>query len=71
MIDYKNLTEEEFQDHCAALYAEQDRRAKIRDIPNNIQKLANDFESLGGDKADLVDKINEPVEDLIVTEDVE
>lgn len=61
MIDYKNLTEEEFQDHCAALYAEQDRRTNLRDIPNSVQQLANSFEQLGGDKADLVAKINEPV----------
>jgi hypothetical protein len=59
MIDYTKLTEDEFQEHCSALYGEQDRRSKLRDIPSDVQKLAKDFEALGGDRADLITKINE------------
>lgn len=62
MIDYTTLDEEQFQAHCAALYAEQDRRSKLASIPDDIKKLSQDFEALGGNKDDLVAKINEPVQ---------
>lgn len=61
MIDYTTLTDTDFQAHCAALYAEQDRRSKLASIPNDIRQLAQDFEGVGGSKEDLITKINEPV----------
>lgn len=71
MIDYKNLSDEDFSAHCAALYAEQDRRAKMNSIPAEVKKLSQDFESLGGNKEELITKINEPkeVEDNETTTD--
>ena len=65
MIDYSKMNDKDFNASCSALYAEQDRRAKIASIPNDIQKMANDFVELGGDKADLIDRINE---DTVITE---
>lgn len=59
MIDYTTLTDEDFQAHCAALYAEQDRRSKLISIPNDVQQMAQDFASIGGNKDDLVAKIND------------
>jgi hypothetical protein len=61
MIDYTQLTQEQFEQHCAALYAEQDRRSKLGSIPHDIQQLAQDFEDLGGKREDLVTKVNEPI----------
>lgn len=58
-MDYSKLTDEQFNEHCEALYAEQDRRAKLRDLPDEIKSRADEYEALGGDKADLIIKINE------------
>lgn len=59
MIDYKQLSDQEFQEHCQALYAEQDRRSKLASIPDDVKKLADDFENFGGNKSELIEKINE------------
>lgn len=59
MTDYSKLTDEKFQEECAKVYAEQERRSKLASIPSEVQKLSQDFEAIGGDKADLITKINE------------
>lgn len=59
-IDYTKLTDEEFHEHCAALYAEQSRRSKLQSIPNDIKVMSNDFVSIEGNKEDLITRINEP-----------
>lgn len=63
MIDYSKQTQEQFEAHAQALYAEQDRRAKLNSIPDEVKKLSNDFEAIGGDKEELITKINEVTDD--------
>lgn len=63
MIDYTKLTKEEFEQHAQALYSEQDRRAKLVSIPEEVKRLSNSFEDIGGDKAELVAKVNEAREE--------
>lgn len=58
-LNYSELSEEDFQAHCTALYLEQDRRSKLGSIPEDIKKLAQDFEQLGGDNADLVTAVQD------------
>ena len=58
MTDYTKLTTEDFQAHCTALYAEQDRRAKLDSIPNDVKQLAQDFETLGGNREQLFEDVN-------------
>lgn len=60
-INYQPMSDQLFQAHCSALYAEQDRRSKLASIPQEIKNMANSFESLGGNKEDLITKINEPM----------
>lgn len=59
------LSIEDFQNYCATLYEEQDRRAKLASIPEDIKRLSNDFEDFGGDKAALVEKVNEVNEEAL------
>jgi len=70
MIDLKTLTDEEFEDHRACLMAELERRNKLRDAPGQIKALAKEYESLGGDRAVLLDEISkndEPAAELPAT----
>lgn len=62
-MDYTKLTDEQFNEHCQALYAEQDRRAKLRDLPDEIKSRADEYEALGGSREDLITKINEVKDD--------
>lgn len=57
MINYTELSVEEFNEHCQALYAEQERRSKLNSIPNEIKTLADNFEQLGGNRVELIAKI--------------
>lgn len=59
MKDLTKITDEQFQEICSQVYAEQERRSKLSSIPNEVQKLSQDFTALGGDKEELITKINE------------
>ena len=37
---------------------EQDRRAKLDSIPNDVKQLAQDFETLGGNRKQLFEDVN-------------
>lgn len=63
-MELTTLTDEQLEEHRVSLLAELDRRNKLRDIPNDIRKLAQDFESLGGSRTDLIAKIEEPTDEL-------
>lgn len=65
----QQLPTEEFQDYCTIMYAEQERRARIASIPDEIKRLSDDFENFGGDKTELVAKVNEPTVKEEVKED--
>lgn len=58
-IDYTKQSDEQFQRTCELVYAEQGRRSKLSSIPDEVKKLSQDFEANGGDKSDLITKINE------------
>lgn len=55
----QQLTDEGLEQYRVAMFDELDRRNKLRDIPNEIKKMAQNYEQLGGHKTDLVAKINE------------
>lgn len=61
MIDFTTLSDTDFQTTCAALYAEQERRSKLASIPDDIKQMSQDFVDLGGNKDDLIAKINQPI----------
>lgn len=60
-MDYTKLSNEKFQEECAKVYAEQERRSRLSSIPEEVKKLSQDFEAIGGDKSDLITKINEEI----------
>lgn len=59
MADYSKMTQAKFEEECAKMYAEQERRSKLNSIPEEVKKLSVDFEAIGGNKEDLITKINE------------
>ena len=52
-MDYKTLTEEQLQ----IITDEINRRNNLKEIPEQVDSLAKKYEELGGDKEELIHRI--------------
>ena len=59
MQDLQNLSDEELTQLREDALTEITRRNDMGEIPDQIKGLSQRYESLGGDRAELVAKINE------------
>lgn len=53
MIDLREMTDEELDDHRRDVLKEIERRDRLEQIPEQIEKLRNEYENAGGDLGDL------------------
>lgn len=60
MEDLTQLSDQQIEDRRVAIMDELARRNQLRDIPEQVRQMAQSFEALGGNKEDLVSKVNEP-----------
>lgn len=58
-MDYKNLTDEQLDEARQAILVEQERRANLAQIPEQIQELAAKYKEGGGDRQTLEDALKE------------
>jgi len=58
-MDYKTLTEEQLQEQLQAVMDEINRRNNLKEIPEQVDSLAKKYEELGGDKDELVHRIQD------------
>jgi hypothetical protein len=58
-MDYKTLTEEKLQEQLQAVMDEINRRNNLKEIPEQVDSLAKKYEELGGDKEELVHRIQD------------
>ena len=61
----QQLDDAGLEQHRLNILAEMERRKKLSEIPTDIKKMADEFETLGGDKTELIDRINEPSEEYV------
>ena len=59
MQDLQNLSDEELTQLREDALTEITRRNDMGEIPDQVKNLSQRYESLGGDRAELVAKINE------------
>ena len=58
-MDYKTLTDEELQTRYQSLLDEITRRNNLKEIPDQVDNLADKYEELGGNKEELIHRIQE------------
>ena len=58
-MDYKKLTDEQLDEARQAILVEQERRANLSQIPEQIQELAAKYKEGGGDRQTLEDALKE------------
>ena len=58
-MDYKTLTEEQLQEQLQTIMDEISRRNNLKEIPEQVDSLAKKYEELGGDKEELVHRIQD------------
>ena len=58
-MDYKSLTDEQLNEARQAILIEQERRAKLTQIPATILELATKYAEGGGDREELLKAVNE------------
>ena len=56
-MDYKILTEEQLQEQLQLIMDEINRRNNLKEIPEQVDSLAKKYEELGGNKEELVHRI--------------
>ena len=56
-MDLKSLTDDELDDHRRAVLIEQERRANLAAIPDQIEQLAKVYRDGGGDEQALTDAL--------------
>lgn len=56
-MDYKTLTEEQLQEQLQLIMNEISRRNNLKEIPEQVDSLAKKYEELGGDKEELIHRI--------------
>ena len=58
-MDYKTLTEEQLQEQLQLIMDEINRRNNLKEIPEQVDNLTKKYEELGGDKEELVHRIQD------------
>ncbi|HMQ96433.1 MAG TPA: hypothetical protein PKD19_04420 [Candidatus Saccharibacteria bacterium] len=56
--DYQTLTDNELNELFQQIYDEQARRRNMRELPEQVVGLVSAYEQLGGDKQEIIDRIN-------------
>lgn len=56
-MDLRTLTDEELDEHRRAVLTEQERRANLAQIPEQIEQLAKVYREGGGDEKALADAL--------------
>ena len=56
-MNYKTLTEEQLQEQLQLIMDEINRRNNLKEIPEQVDSLAKKYEELGGDKEELIHRI--------------
>ena len=65
-IDYEKLTDSDLNALYAKANAELARRQNMRELPEQVVGLVGAYEQLGGDKQEIIDRINEPPREVVV-----
>ena len=58
-MDHETLTEEQLQEQLQLIMNEINRRNNLKEIPEQVDSLAKKYEELGGDKEELVHRIQD------------
>ena len=58
-MNYKTLTEEQLQEQLQTIMDEISRRNNLKEIPEQVDSLAKKYEELGGNKEELVHRIQD------------
>lgn len=58
-MNYTTLTDEELQTQYQSLLDEITRRNNLKEIPEQVDNLADKYEELGGSKEELIHRIQE------------
>lgn len=58
-MDCETLTEEQLQEQLQLIMNEINRRNNLKEIPEQVDSLAKKYEELGGDKEELVHRIQD------------
>lgn len=53
MTDLRDMSDDELDEHRKDVLKEIERRDRLEDIPEQIEKLRNEYETAGGDLGDL------------------
>lgn len=56
-MDLKLLTEEELGEHLNAVLNEQERRARLARVPEQVAQMTAQYVADGGDKAAIIDAL--------------
>lgn len=57
-VDLHDLTDEELSDHLDALLNEQERRARLVRVPEQVAQMTAQYVADGGDKAAIIDALS-------------
>ena len=66
MLDLTTLTDEQLDDHRRAVLIEQERRAKLAQLPDQLAVMARDAAAAGCDRDELIERVT----DALTTEQV-
>lgn len=58
-MDYKKLTDEQLDEERTAILTEQERRANLARIPEQVTALADKYAEGGGDREELLKAVTE------------
>lgn len=59
MLDLTTLTDEQIDDHRRAVLIEQERRAKLAQLPDQLADMARDAAAAGCDRDELIERVTE------------
>lgn len=66
MLDLTTLTDEQLDDHRRCVLIEQERRAKLAQLPDQLAAMARDAASAGCDRDELLERVT----DALTTEQI-
>lgn len=59
MLDLTTLTNEQLDDHRRAVLIEQERRAKLAQLPDQLADIARDAAAAGCDRNELIGRVTD------------
>lgn len=58
-MDLTTLTDEQLDDHRRAVLIEQERRAKLAQLPDDLAAMARDAAAVGCDRDELLERVTD------------